>query len=377
MSGTRRSFGNVRQKPSGRWEARYQDAADTTHYATFETKRQAADHLARISADLQRGTWTDPTLSRITVQEWAVVWMEGMRNLRPNTERLYRSLLRCHVLPAFGHMRLDHVTPEDVDAWVAVLLANERICSTTANRAYRILRQMMKLAVRRRRIPFSPCEGVTAPADAKAEMLFLTPGQVVDLAEAIKPHYRNLVLTAVYSGLRWGELAGLQVARLDLLNRTVAVVAQLTDHNTLAPPKTAAGRRVVTLPRWMVDLLRTHVAGMALDGYLFTTEDGALLGRSNFTTRVWKPAVKAALPPHLHALRFHDLRHTAVAIAIQSGAAANPKALQMRMGHNSIVTTLDRYGHLLPGADATIADGMADPFADRAKVIRLDERRSV
>lgn len=374
----RRSFGNVRQKPSGKWEARYRDSTDAVHYATFETKRQAAEHLDRISADLQRGTWTDPTLSRITVQEWAVVWMEGLRNARPNTLRLYKSLLRCHVLPAFGHMRLDHITPDDVDAWVAVLLANDGISSTTANRAYRILRQMMKLAVRRRRIPFSPCEGVTPPGDVKKEMLFLTPGQVADLADAIHPHYRNLVLTAVYSGLRWGELAGLQVARLDLLNRTVAVVAQLTDDGTLAPPKTAAGRRVVTLPRWHVERLKAHVAGMALDAYVFTSHvRGDPLGRSNFTTRVWKPAVRAALPQQLHALRFHDLRHTAVAIAIDSGAAANPKALQMRMGHNSIVTTLDRYGHLLPGADATIAEGMADPYADRANVIRLDERRSV
>ena len=160
------------------------------------------------------------------------------------------------------------------------------------------------------------------------------------------------------------------------MNRTVAVVAQLTDAATLAPPKTAAGRRVVTLPAWLVEHLRRHVAGLPLDAYVFTTEDGAPLGRSNFTTRVWKPAVTRALPPSLHALRFHDLRHTAVAIAIQSGAAANPKALQMRMGHNSIVTTLDRYGHLLPGADATIAEGMADPYADRPSVIRLDDRRA-
>jgi len=380
MSG-RRSFGSVRQKPSGRWEARYRTdtlGEEAVHSATFETKRQAAEHLDRISADLQRGTWTDPNLSRITVQEWADIWIEGLRNVRPNTLRLYKSLLKCHVLPAFAARPIASITPDDVDAWVATLLAKESISSTTANRAYRILRQMMRLAVRRRRIPFSPCEGVTPPGDVKNEMLFLTPGQVADLADAIHPHYRNLVLTAVYSGLRWGELSGLQVCRLNLLNRTVAVVAQLTADGTLAAPKTAAGRRVVTLPAWLVDLLRAHVAGRPLDAFVFTSYPGGdPLGRSNFATRVWKPALQAALPPSLHNLRFHDLRHTAVAIAIDSGAAANPKALQMRMGHNSIVTTLDRYGHLLPGADATIAEGMADPFADRPVVVRLEERRSV
>ena len=133
---------------------------------------------------------------------------------------------------------------------------------------------MMKLAVRRRRIPFSPCEGVTPPADVRKEMLFLTPGQVADLAHAIHPHYRNLVLTAVYSGLRWGELSGLQVCRLNLLNRTVAVVAQLTDDGTLAAPKTAAGRRVVTLPAWLAERSRTDAARASAGGVRFHQRSG-------------------------------------------------------------------------------------------------------
>jgi integrase len=120
-------------------------------------------------------------------------------------------------------------------------------------------------------------------------------------------------------------------------------------------------------------LVKTQVAGKPLDAFAFTMASGAPLSAygSNFTRRVWKPAVKAALPPALASLRFHDLRHTAVAIAIASGAARNPKALQVRMGHSTIRMTLDRYGHLLPGQDGEIADAMADPFASRLKVVSL------
>lgn len=366
----KRSFGSVRQKPNGKWQARYRDKSGREHYRLFTTKKEATGYLASVETNLLRGDWVDPNLGNITINEWAVVWRAGQRNLRQSTCDLYDSLLKNHVLPAFGTHTLSGITTDDVEAWVATLLAKEGMSSSTANRAYRVLRQMMNVAVRRRRILLSPCAGVEAPRDAKSEMLFLTPEQVADLADGIDPHYRTLVLMAVYSGLRWGELAGLKVARLDQINRTVTVVEQLTRAGTLAPPKSEAGRRVVTLPRWLMPLLKAQVVGKPLDAFAFTMASGAPLSAygSNFTRRVWKPAVKAALPPALASLRFHDLRHTAVAIAIASGAARNPKALQVRMGHSTIRMTLDRYGHLLPGQDSEIADGMADPFVTRLEL---------
>lgn len=358
----RRSFGAVRQKPNGAWEARYKAESGKTVYRYFQTKKEATAYLSTVQADMLRGDWIDPMDGKITVRELSVLWREGQHNLRPSTARLYDTLLRNHVLPVFGHRTIAAITADDVDAWVASMLANPKLSSSTANRAYRVLRQMMKLAVRRRRIRVSPCDGVQAPKDAKAEMLFLTPQQVATLADTIDPYYRTFVLMAVYSGLRWGELAGLKVARLDWINRTVTVLEQLTDEGVLAPPKSEAGRRVVTLPQWLVPLLKEQVAGKALDEFVFTSDQGAGLRASNFNRRVWRRGVTAALPADLHGLRFHDLRHTAVAIAIASGAARNPKALQVRMGHSTITMTLDRYGHLLPGQDADIADGMVDPF---------------
>src|SRR3954467_2711170 len=142
-------------------------------------------------------------------------------------------------------------------------------------------------------------------------MQFLTPEQVTRLAEAIDPQYRLLVLMAVYSGLRWGELAGLRRDRVNVLARSVHVVEQLTEVGgklAFGPPKTAAGRRKVTLPRFLAEALGGHMgpAGAAAgDALVFTTADGQPLRRSNFGRRVWLPAVKAA---ELEGLRFHDLR---------------------------------------------------------------------
>lgn len=365
----RRQFGSVRQKASGKWQARYKDDTGQEHYRIFTTKKEAAAFLAATEADMLRGDWADPRLGQVTVEEWAATWLAGKHNLRKNTTELYAGLLRNHVLPAFGKRTLASIRPEHVEAWVAVLLANEDLSSSTANRAYRVFSQMMTLAVRRRRIPASPCADVAAPKDAQGEMLFLTVKQVAALADAIDKHYRALVLMAVYSGLRWGELAGLKVSRLDVINRTVTVTHQLTKTGELAPPKSEAGVRTVALPEWLMQIMRKHIADKAMDDYVFTfTEGGPMAHTSNFTRRVWKPAVKKALPPALHALRFHDLRHTAVALAIdhsrKAGKPLNAKALQVRMGHSTIKMTLDRYGHLLPGHDDDIAASLTDPFAD-------------
>ena len=173
-------------------------------------------------------------------------------------------------------------------------------------------------------------------------------------------HYRPLVFTAAYAGLRWGELAGLKVERIDLLRQTITVVEQLTEVNgTLAygPPKTAAGRRTVNVSGFLAEMLADRLCEplTATSGLVFPSPEGTPMRRSNFRRRAWSMATGRA---GLDGLRFHDLRHTAVALAIAQGAHA--KAIQERMGHSSVTVTLDRYGHLLPALDERIADGLEE-----------------
>jgi integrase len=159
---------------------------------------------------------------------------------------------------------------------------------------------------------------------------------VVALAQAIHPRFRALVLVAAYAGLRWGELVGLRVKRVDLLHQRITVAEQATEidgHFTWGPPKTEAGRRTVTLPAVAAAALAEHLATYSQpgpEGLVFTSTEGGLLRRSNFNRRVWRPATRAA---GLEGLRFHDLRHTSATLSIAAGAST--RELMARMGHSS------------------------------------------
>jgi len=130
------------------------------------------------------------------------------------------------------------------------------------------------------------------------------------------------------------------------------IVVEVRGQLYTGPPKTRAGRRTIGLPRAVMEELAAHIGPVGpADGYVFTAERGGVLRTSNFRTKVWLPAVRAAA---LEPLRPHDLRHTAVALWIAAGA--NPKEVAVRAGHTSVSFTLDRYGHLFEGHDAELRE---------------------
>ncbi len=186
-------------------------------------------------------------------------------------------------------------------------------------------------------------------------MGILTWSESVALAEAHPPHLRTLIYLALDSGMRWSELVGLRRSHVDLERRKVRVTEQLIRLNNgtwfRTDPKTSAGMRSITISSSTAAMLEGRLAGRALDpdALVFTTTSGTPLIHSSFQTHYWKHA-KAQAGVNC---RFHDLRHTSVALAIAAGA--HPKAIQVRMGHSSITVTLDRYGHLFPELDEAIA----------------------
>ncbi len=187
-------------------------------------------------------------------------------------------------------------------------------------------------------------------------MRFLSTGEVAEVADAIDSPYRALVLTAAYTGCRFGELAGLRAHRLDLARRSMIVAESLSDvngHLGLTQPKTAAARRQVALPKLLADELAQHMKQYppGSEGYVFSAPEGGPLRRRNFRRRVWLPTVEASVG---QPLRFHDLRHTHAAILIAQGE--HPKVIQLRLGHSSIQVTLDTYGHLFEGIDEAAAE---------------------
>jgi integrase len=353
---SRRRFGSVRRLPSGRWQARYRTNDGRQHTApeTFASKTAATRHLAQVETDLARGQWSDPRLGRTTFAEWAARWEATTVNLRANTQAAYRNLLRRYLLPTFGLMPLADLDAMAVRAWLA-RLERDGVGASTRAKSYRLLSRILATAIESGYLTRNPCTIRGAASDPVGEMRFATVAEVAALADAIPPRFRALVLVAAYTGLRWGELAGLRVKRVDLLHRQITVAEQLLEVRgrlAFGPPKTGAGLRTVTLPAVAAEALAEHLsryAEVGPDGLVFPVERGGPIRRSNFTRRVWIPATRAA---GVEGLRFHDLRHTAATLAVAAGAST--RELMVRMGHSSSAAAL-RYQHVMAGRDAAIA----------------------
>lgn len=164
-------------------------------------------------------------------------------------------------------------------------------------------------------------------------------------------------------------MIGLQRRDVDLLRRTVTVRRQIVEVGSrfegFGEPKTAAGRRTIDLPPFLCDMLAVQLAERAQPGpkgLVFVNTRGNPPHLSSFTSQAWKKARNKIGRPDL---RWHDLRHTAVALAIANGA--HPKSIQERMGHSSITVTLDRYGHQFPSLGVAAADGLEETFRTAAK----------
>jgi integrase len=173
--------------------------------------------------------------------------------------------------------------------------------------------------------------------------------------------YQPMTYVAGVLGLRWSEVAGLRVGRVDFLRRTVTVAETLAGVNGrphVADVKTKAARRTLGMPPELAELLAAHLSRRARPApqeYVFVAPNGGPMRPSNFRQRVWQPAAARA---GLDGLTFHGLRHSAVGLMIELGA--HVEAIKQRMGHSSIRVTSDVYGSVLPSVDEAVTAGLGD-----------------
>jgi integrase len=339
---------SVEKTPQGRWRVRWREPGEPNPRSrTFTLKKEAVAFEHQILTDLARGTYTPPKRTTLTVAQMADQWLDSARNLRPESLATYRRDLDRYILPVLGRRQLAALRSDDVDRYLAGLT----LAPSSVARHYRTIRRLCAVAVERGHLAKNPCDPVKPPRVDPDEMVFLTGPQVDMLADKIARRYRAWVYVAAWGGLRWSELAGLRPVSVD--GPRVQVVEQLLRGPKgwyRQPPKTRAGRRTVTLPAHAAAELGVHMGRWSSEDLVFPNQHGNPIGPS-FRGNVWARAVdKTGLVPRP---RPHDLRHTAVALAIAAGA--HPKAIQARMGHASIRVTMDRYGHLFPDADADVA----------------------
>jgi integrase len=270
-------------------------------------------------------------------------------------------MLRVNVLPHFGGWPVGRIEAVHVRQYLADL-RGAGAGPGTVRSARKVLRLVLATAIEGGALRANPCSGIRLARSEPVEMAFLTMGQVLALATAMRrPDYGLLVRFAALTGLRAGEIGALRVGRLDLLRSRADVaetVAEVTGHGLVyGPPKTYE-RRGVPIPRTLAEELGAHLARRPHqpEDFVFTAPGGGPLRHHNFYRRHFKPALTAAGLPE--RVRFHDMRHTCAALLINADPPAHPLAVMKRLGHSSITVTYNTYGHLFPALEEALTESL-------------------
>jgi integrase len=338
---------------------------------TFRTLSDARAWRAETHRALRLGTLRAPT--RITVAEAGAEWLAAAkaqvvrtRNgepYKPAALRAYEQALRVHVVPELGHLRLSAVTRAAVQDLVDRLVASGRKPSTVRN-AILPLRAIYRRAISRSEVALNPTLGLALPAARERRDRVARPAEAKALLDALALTDQVVWATALYAGLRRGEIRGLRWCDVDFEQGLIRVERSWDDKVGPVAPKSRAGRRRVPLAK----PLRAHLAAHRLrsSGVQEDLVFGRSGGRAIHTDALVRRARTAWRKHGLAPIGLHECRHTYAAFMIAAGV--NAKALSTYIGHSSITMTLDRYGHLMPGHEGEAAAMLSDYLAREAVV---------
>lgn len=340
---------------------------------TFRRKADARSWRAAAKREVDHGALRSP--SERTLREAATAWLEGAergefrnrsgRPFKPATLRGYRQVLIDRLLPALGSRRLSSITTSDlqtlVDGW-----QREGLSPSTIRNTIKPMQAIYRRARSREGLPVNPTRDLELPVPEPGEVEIVSPAFAAKLIGAVDDEERVIWATALYAGLRYGELRALRWGAIDLKKRTIAVRESWDPKAGAMDPKTRKSRRTVPMPAVLRALLIKHRlrrGSPAPDDLVFAA-DGKVPFQAERLYRLadqaWKSAEIAG------RLRLHQARHTYASFMIAAGV--NAKALSSFMGHASITVTFDLYGHLMPGTEAegaALLDAyLEDPGAD-------------
>jgi integrase len=332
----------------------------------------------------------DSVSEKPTVADYAELYISSKSGVEGKTLDHYRMFVQRSIGPFMGHLPLDAVTPEVVSAWVneqsAPTVADpltgklpRALAAKTIKNRHGFLYAMFNHAIRRGIINRNPCDGTNMPSTERLEMVFLNPDEFTALLGYVPEFYKPLILLLAGTGLRWSEATALRHSDFDLEAGLLRVSRAWKDSKAkgkyLGAPKTTRSRRTVALPPGLVQTLRPLVEQRG--EFVFLNPKGQPILQQSFYKEAWDPARRLAngLPAvttkveraddwtskrggfswptpatdetRIHKLpRIHDLRHTHASWLINAGMPL--PVIQNRLGHESITTTVDRYGHLSP-----------------------------
>ena len=370
--------GTIRQRADGRWEARFTIGRDPgtgkqiqrSVYAA--TQREVQQRLRQALSAVDAGTFVEP--SKMTVGQWLEAWLaEYTADTKPYTKRAYATNIKNHITPALGALRLEKLTPLQVQKFYnACMQGEKKLKPKTVKNIHGVLHSALKQAVMNGMIRSNPTESCTLPRIERMEIQPFDDEAEKSFLRAIEgDKYERLFVVDLYTGMRKGEILGLRWADIDFEQGTITVSRQLQvepfkgGRYYLAPLKNDK-ERIITPAPYVMQILREQrrcqnearlLAGAAWDegdipGLVFTNEVGKHLCHQTIGTRYKKLVTAAGLPD----ARFHDLRHSYAVASIRAGD--DIKTVQSNLGHHSAAFTLDTYAHATAQMKRKSADRM-------------------
>jgi integrase len=308
--------------------------------------------------------------------------------IAPSTYQDYRYHIESHIVPLLGKVTLSDLDPRRVDAFTRAL-TEKGLAAQTSRYSYSVLRRALQFAVDWKYIPANPASSRMRAAKRRqvrelSKIRFLTHDEARAFLRAVRgDRYEALYVLAITTGMRQGEMLGLQWPDIDLdagkitISRSLHRTKRRRDPEDATPwfqlrqPKTAGSRRSLEIPPVTIEALRVHQQKQAQQRLLadtswkeqrliFTTRTGTPVDTTNVLHQYQK-ILKAA---GLSKMRFYDLRYTHASLLIAEGV--HPKKIAERLGHASIKLTMDLYGHLFDGSDKESADRMQKIFGNLA-----------
>jgi integrase len=337
---------------------------------TFDSEKGAKawkKQLDALGAHAALALFNRGQVSPLTVGEYLERHINRLTGVTDGTIRGYRALVKNHMEP-IAHIPLELLDRDAVAHWVNQL-AKEKSSGKTIANIHGLLSGALNSAVSDKLISDNPCRGMRLPRTdhENTEMIFLTREEFEDLFSRIPVHYQPFILTLVGTGMRFGEATALTVGDVDLRTNSIRIRQAWKktglSQKELGPSKTKRSKRTVAMPPQVTQILEPLVDGRSSKEFLFLNQKGRPIGNA-FGEKTWTKAVRefagdtvkeshdksgrkiwvvTKVGKGLHP-RIHDLRHTFASWAIQSGVPL--PVIQRQLGHESITTTVNTYGHL-------------------------------
>jgi integrase len=333
-------------------------------YVQGKTRGEVNQKLTKAMADRDGGLIFDAESLTVGdyLERWLMACVRG--TVRPSTFEVHKHMIRPHIVPALGRLRLRDLNPAHVRSLYREKL-DSGLSAATVRKMHSVLRKALKQAVLDGLVPRNVCEAVTPPKVERKEINPLDHEQAKALLEeASGDRLEALYVLALHTGMREGELLGLKWEDVDLERSVLRLRHGLIREGgktALGDLKTPKSRRSIRLTRAAADALRSHLEHQLGEmehmgslyqpgGLVFATKTGTLINPSNLRNRSFKPLLKRA---GLREICFHGLRHTCATLLLSQGT--HPKLVQELLGHATVAMTLDTYSHFLPSmGDQTV-----------------------